>query len=187
MRAEHEAAAFRRWVRAGRGWLRSSARERQQAAKVLLLWLRAEVCLRAFGLPRVCRLFGVRFRFEEEGAPSMSAGCPDRERPEDVRIRETVRRVDRVLRVVKPEGACLRRALVLGSLLRDLSPLLRLGVVRSAHGIQAHAWLELEGRSLPLPAGAPASASFVPLRPLGMAGAGEPARSSRPFVARRSG
>lgn len=46
------------------------------------------------------------------------------------------------------DGVCLRQSLVLGNRLRELHPVLKLGVRREAGVIQAHAWLEVDGLSL---------------------------------------
>lgn len=46
------------------------------------------------------------------------------------------------------DGPCLRRALVGGHLLRDLRPVLRLGIGDGSGPVRAHAWLEVEGRPL---------------------------------------
>lgn len=53
-----------------------------------------------------------------------------------------------------PTSTCLRRALILGWLLRSLDPRLRLGVARVDGRIEGHAWVEVDGRSLdPMAAG----------------------------------
>ena len=46
------------------------------------------------------------------------------------------------------DGACLRQSLVLGNRLRKLHPVLKLGVRRDDGVLKAHAWLEIDGRSL---------------------------------------
>jgi hypothetical protein len=43
---------------------------------------------------------------------------------------------------------CLRRSLLIGNRLSSLEPVLRIGVDRPAEGLLAHAWLEIDGRSL---------------------------------------
>ncbi|MEP7054461.1 MAG: lasso peptide biosynthesis B2 protein [Actinomycetota bacterium] len=42
-------------------------------------------------------------------------------------------------------GDCLRRSLVTGHLLRELGPVLRLGVRRDGAQVRAHAWIEVRG------------------------------------------
>jgi hypothetical protein len=79
-------------------------------------------------------------------------------------VNEARASVDRVLRVVHPTGACLRRALVLGRLLREFDPVLRIGVARGADKFEAHAWLEVDGRVIAEGSGS-VDGAFVPLRP----------------------
>ena len=45
-------------------------------------------------------------------------------------------------------GPCLRRTLVLGHLLREHDPALRLGVAGAGDDLNAHAWLEIDGQPL---------------------------------------
>jgi hypothetical protein len=45
-------------------------------------------------------------------------------------------------------GPCLRESLVLGHLIRDRSPVLRLGVARHGYRMRAHAWIEVDGRPI---------------------------------------
>ena len=60
-------------------------------------------------------------------------------------------RADLALRLLarRPfRATCLRRALVLASLLRRRSPGLRVGVAKTDGVVAAHAWLEIDGASL---------------------------------------
>jgi Transglutaminase-like superfamily len=57
-------------------------------------------------------------------------------------------------------ASCLRRSLVLGSLLHRHRPVLRLGAVRSGVHLEAHAWLEVAG--IPILDDAPVD-QFAPL------------------------
>lgn len=70
-----------------------------------------------------------------------------------------------MLRVVRPEAGCLRRGLVLGRLLADLRPVLRIGVSRAEGRFDAHAWLEIDGVVI-AEDGDPRGDRFVPLRPV---------------------
>ncbi len=117
--------------------------------RVLLCFALVEVGLRARPLPAVCRLLGVRLQSSPTAAPS-----PGLTGGQAMRIARAVNRVS----VRWPwGGTCLRRSLVLGRLLGDLSPTLMLGVRRSETGaVVAHAWLEIGGRSLD-----PDSAAFA--------------------------
>lgn len=157
-----------RWSRAARRWLTAPPRQRLAAGQVLVLWAGAEAALRLVSLPTACRAFGVRLTpagTSDAGSISVGGGATG-ELPDEVRARVEQDRasVDRVLRVVHPEGGCLRRALVLGRLLRDLDPVLRIGVARSAESFEAHAWLEVQGTAI-AEGHDSIQSTFVPLRP----------------------
>jgi len=64
--------------------------------------------------------------------------------------RELLRIADteRVLRHWPPGGTCLRRALLVGWVLRRRRPVLRVGVAKIDGVVKAHAWLEIEGHPL---------------------------------------
>lgn len=90
------------------------------------------------------------------------SGAPSRG-PDYVVVEDRRRCVALVLRRWPFGDSCLRRALVLGALLRRFDPRLRVGVARNvedgAQGVTAHAWLETtlgsfghDGRSVPLAA-----------------------------------
>jgi Transglutaminase-like superfamily len=112
------------------------------AALVLVL---VEVMVRRVALPRLCRLLDVRLNLEPPP--------PDAER---IRVRDLPPRAARQVRCTRrvagawpfSRGPCLRRALVTGHLLRDLSPALRLGLAGSDGEVFAHAWLEIDDRPL---------------------------------------
>ena len=60
-----------------------------------------------------------------------------------------LRMVRRVMRNWPVDGVCLRHTLVAGHRVRTLHPTLHIGVAMSDPGVlQAHAWLEIGGRSL---------------------------------------
>ncbi|NLE86024.1 MAG: lasso peptide biosynthesis B2 protein [Myxococcales bacterium] len=160
-------ASAERWARAARRWREVPWSARWDAAAILGLWVGAEGALRVLPLRRVCRTFGVRWR---AGPPRGGVGAPGDDPasldPEVLtRVEATCARVDRVLRVARPRDGCLRRALVLGHLLRDLEPTLCIGVVRGEGPFTAHAWLEIRGVSVPEPVGS-APGDVVPLREL---------------------
>lgn len=155
-------ASAERWARAARRWGQVPWSARGNAVAILALWMSAEGALRVLSLRRVCRTFGLRW----SAAPTRARATAGALAPEvAARVSATCARVDRVLRVARPRDGCLRRALVLGHLLRDLEPTLCIGVVRGDGPFTAHAWLELGGLSLPEPAGS-ASMDVVPLREL---------------------
>lgn len=62
--------------------------------------------------------------------------------------RRALRAVRRVLRRWPWDNTCLRRALGMGYALRHRSPSLRVGVTKSDGAVRAHAWLEIDGRTL---------------------------------------
>lgn len=60
-------------------------------------------------------------------------------------------RCDLALRLLRRRpfrATCLRRSLVLATLLRHRTPALRVGVAKSGGVVAAHAWLELDGATL---------------------------------------
>lgn len=167
--------AAERWVRAGMSWLRASPTERWSSLQVLTLWAGTELALHRFSLPVVCRALGVELGAEsvELGAEGGAAPAEEalansdpRERPLELerRIQRAMQQVDRVLRTARPRSACLRRSLLLGYLLRDLDPVLRIGVARADGAFEAHAWLEVARVPVPEPGHVPGRRSFVPLR-----------------------
>ncbi len=120
------------------GALMSKAR---LATRVVGWFALVEVGLRARPLPALCRWLGVRL---EPGPPP----APPRHLTSE-RAMRTARAVNRVNGRWPWGGTCLRRSLVLGRLLADLSPTLVLGVRRDDAGeIAVHAWLEVGGRSI---------------------------------------
>ncbi len=62
--------------------------------------------------------------------------------------RRALRAVRRVLRHWPWGNTCLRRAMGMGYVLRHRSPSLRVGVTKSDGAVKAHAWLEIDGRTL---------------------------------------
>lgn len=109
--------------------------------------------LRAFALAAVVewrvRRTPIRSLATELGVPLADDGrpkaAPDGVLPGWVELR--LRAVDLVFKAWRfgPAGDCLRRSLVTGHLLRDLEPVLRLGVRRDGPQVRAHAWIEVRG------------------------------------------
>ncbi len=113
-----------------------------------------ELAVRTLPLPAVSRFAGVPLAVGPERPGDAWAAIPDRDR----------RRAELALRVLRGRpfrATCLRRALVLGVLLRRHHPALRVGVAKAAGTVAAHAWLEVDGVSLDAE-----SAAYRPL-PLG--------------------
>lgn len=112
--------------------------------KVAALGVAVELGLRVLRLPRLAALLGIALvDGADERQSASSADAPD--------LRRTVyiESVDRVLRRWPCGNTCLRRALVLGALLRRERPVLMLGVKRDEAGeTAAHAWIEIDGVSL---------------------------------------
>jgi len=110
---------------------------------VLATAVRVEVLLHTTDLPTACRRLGV----------VLDVRTAVRHPPEPAELPRWARAPARWTDVLLgrwPFGdTCLRRCLVLGSRLRGLDPVLRLGARRTGSGaIVAHAWLEIAGRSL---------------------------------------
>ena len=142
------------------------ADERWTTVHALTVLLVVEATIRWTRLPRLSRALGVGF--DAQGSRSLGsavsgsefAGAPitTREAASEADLPEPVSRarrsVDRLMRIW-PLGAgpCLRESLVLGHLIRDRDPVLRLGVARHGHRMRAHAWIELDGRPVNDPKG----------------------------------
>lgn len=104
-----------------------------------------EVLIRWVQLPRLARLLEVRLDL----GPTM-------DRPERLRLGELPPRARRQVRIATRvvdawplgQGPCLRRSLVIGHLLRHESAAVRLGVPSVGPMLEAHAWVEINGRPL---------------------------------------
>lgn len=120
---------------------------------IVVITILVEVGMRTTRLPRLTRLLGIRLGVD--GSPTPEPASPD---PAVLfRIRRTARAIDRVLRRWPFGDTCLRRALVLGFLIRHLDPTLLIGVRRNEAGeIAAHAWLAVAGTTLD-----PAAAQYL--------------------------
>jgi hypothetical protein len=114
-----------------------------ETVQVILAATLVEVGLRFRRLPSVAEWCGVRLDL----ISSTAAGPPAIALP--ARTRWQLRVVDLVMRHWPFGDTCLRRCLVLGSRLRRLHPVLRIGVALNADGsFRAHSWLEVGGQVL---------------------------------------
>ncbi len=115
----------------------------------------AEVAVRLLPLRIAARLAGAHLELE----PTVA----ERDAWQDLPPRDRDR-CDLALRLLgrRPLNAtCLRRSLVLASVLRHRRPALRVGVAKSGGAVVAHAWLELAGATLD-----PDAVQFRPLAPV---------------------
>lgn len=118
-----------------------------------LCWMvRIEVSLRRHDLATTCRALGIGHDLDSAAPPATErAVLPRRARPAVLASRFVV--------ALWPAGnTCLRRCLLIGHRLRELSPVLRIGVRRDGAGLLAHSWLEIDGRTLD-----PSAAGFATL------------------------
>lgn len=111
-------------------------------ARVAVTAALVEAAVRLLPLRTAARLAGARLQLD--GAVAARSAWPtltpaDRERCE-LALRVLARRPFR--------ATCLRRSLVLASLLRRDRPALRVGVAKSGGAVAAHAWLEIAGATL---------------------------------------
>jgi hypothetical protein len=108
----------------------------------MVMALRVERSVRRHPLPEVAARFGSRL----EGATSR-AGL----RPLDQRERRRWDVAEALLRRwpgLQADAVCLRRALLVGWVLRDRDPVLRIGVADRDGALTAHAWLEVQGGTI---------------------------------------
>jgi hypothetical protein len=109
-----------------------------------VLFVFAEIGLRCFNVADFARRTGVPIALDDavavypSDAPWLSLSPVERHRIEIVNALSR--------RTYGTDRGCLRRALVLGWLLRGRHPYLRIGVARDEVGVvRAHAWLEVAG------------------------------------------
>lgn len=127
--------------------LRLRPREVLSTLYALALAASVELVIRWVPLPRLARLYGLRFGQGAVGQqpPELSVAPPEITLSE----RRRLRAAQRIMRNWPfGEGRCLRSSLVVGHLLVDHHPVLRVGVERLDDGIGAHAWLEIEGHAV---------------------------------------
>ena len=91
-------------------------------------------------VPDIARALGVRL------AGTDPSNSPPPSRADD--FTTPLWTVDAVYRHWPGDASCLRRALVLGHLLRQHAPELHLGVRHADEGLEAHAWLTVNGTPL---------------------------------------
>jgi hypothetical protein len=132
--------------------LRLPIRDWPLAIEVGVLFLLAELGLRIVPARELARRMGVPLALNDGPVADPS------EASSLVLTRLERRRIIMVRRLSRgiygSERGCLRRALVLGWLLRHRRPSLRIGVMRMDGGsIAAHAWLEISGVRLELDTG----------------------------------
>lgn len=113
-------------------------------ARMLGLATIIELGLRTVRLTRLATVLGVTLDWSSDPPPApgipTSLGTDER------------REVTNVLRVMRhwpfAEGTCLRQSLMLGRVLKNHDPVLRIGVKGRDGEIVAHAWIELDGVAL---------------------------------------
>lgn len=111
--------------------------------RAVALLTRIELGLRRSTLPALTERLGVSMA-SSSAAPAHEPFTDRLCGPE----RRAARAVRRVLRHWRWGDTCLRRALALGHVLRHRRPLLRIGVAKRDGVVTAHAWLEIDGRTL---------------------------------------
>lgn len=117
---------------------------RRERFVVVVLGIASELALRVLPLPRVAKLFGVGLSPAVGGGPAPEEAAP----PIPLWAFRRLQVVSTVMKRWPVDGTCLRQSLVAGQRLRSLDPQLRVGVARGEAGLEAHAWLEVGGRSL---------------------------------------
>lgn len=135
------------------------ARSVPETPVVLLVAVGVEIGLRCTSLPRLARVLGIRIGADT--TPPVAGEAPTGGSEPVVLPRWSRRRVRASNRVLDhwPFGnTCLRQCLVLGQRLRQLEPVLRIGVRAEPDGkLLAHSWLEIGGLSID-----PRSTTFRP-------------------------
>ncbi len=152
----------RRLPAGARRFAQLGAVERSTVLRGVTVLLFVEATIRWVRLPRLTRTLGVAFEPQtgESGGgvaladSSVSSKGPAAEDDLTVPTVMARRNVDRLMSVW-PLGAgpCLRESLVLGHLIRDQGPVLRVGVARHGHRMRAHAWVEVDGQPVNDPKG----------------------------------
>jgi len=114
-----------------------------EVLRALAVLVRVEFGLRRTDLRTTCRKLGVRCDLTSTAAP------PDERAVLPRRARVPINAAYLVVSRWPAGDTCLRQCLVIGHRLRDLDPVLRIGVRREPDGaFSAHSWLEVGGRSL---------------------------------------
>lgn len=121
--------------------MRRRARGVVATAQALAVLVVVEAGLRTVPLPALCRWLGVHLVLD---GPVGAPGALVLDEP----ARRRARAAERVLRHWPAPPTCLRRSLVTAVVLREHRPVLRLGWRLLPSPAVAHAWLEVDGRSL---------------------------------------
>jgi hypothetical protein len=115
---------------------------RKEYATVLALSVVAEIGVRVVPLHQLAKVFRVRlFEQVDETRSVPLVALPEW-------AKQRLRVVGSVMRKWPVDGACLRKSLVAGHRIRSMDPALKVGVMRRDGSVAAHAWLEVQGRSL---------------------------------------
>lgn len=124
---------------------RLTASDIMVAMRAAVLAPMVELLLRTIAIQRTANLLRIRVRLE--GGP----GVPDSSHAE-LRLTDRERRALaiawRVLDIGPFNSTCLRRSIIGACLMRRRDHAVRIGVLRTADGFKAHAWLEIDGVSL---------------------------------------
>lgn len=116
---------------------------RKRVPLALLVLLSVEISRPLLGFPRTLRILGLSLHDRRTGLDDATIHPVD---VLDSRERSVVEAVEFVVKARPVDGRCLRRAMMLGWLLRSRSPVLRIGVEREAGVVSAHAWIEIDGQ-----------------------------------------
>lgn len=120
-----------------------AARFAAESVRAVATLLVIEACLRTGGVDRACARLGLRSDLTSARQPRAGDVVLPR------RVRTPVRACCAVVSALPAGDTCLRRCLLLGHRLRELDPVLRIGVSRGPDAVfAAHAWLEIDGISL---------------------------------------
>ena len=122
---------------------RRRARLAWEVLRAIPSMARIEISLRRSDLRATCRRLGVRCDLTSTTAPADSPAVLPRW------TRAPIRASYFVVSHWPAGDTCLRQCLLIGHRLRDLEPVLRIGVRREADGaFSAHSWLEIDGKAL---------------------------------------
>lgn len=155
---------FARLRRMLQKWTQLPRGARSLTSRALVVFMTVEMIVRWVRLPRIARTLGVKL---EVGAPTADGPPTGALGPDGVHEDRATAHPptlmamrDAAASVARHwpfgSGPCLRESLVLGYLVRHHDPILRLGVRKHGDEVQAHAWIEVDGRPLNDPLG------FVP-------------------------
>jgi hypothetical protein len=107
-------------------------------ARTAVVSRRIERSLQSETLDATARRFGATLSFDPPASFATEASLSEREKANlGVALA--------VLRKSSLNGTCLRRALVMSDILRDRTPILRVGVAKADGAVMAHAWIEVDG------------------------------------------